>query len=846
MCDALINPAEQRLARAIQQRYPMILVDEFQDTNQEQDNILQSIWRDPQRLKQSCFIAVGDPKQAIYGFRGGDMLTYINAFNDIASKQGFFYRLSHNFRSIPRLVQAVDALFMRQPQFGENIEYYPAQCGVDDDDRLIEAGHCDQTPLRWIQLEEGSNENEAFLIAQKIRYLLALSQQGQLYFSQKQEQRALLVEDIAVLAASNRELDQVQQQLERLNIRVHRTALNSVFESSTAQDLGALLQAIVHSENESILKRALLTPAIGLTLTDFCQFEIQAELMSQHMQRFRQTRQIWLQKGFLIAWQFLCEIYQVWQNLAQNSAEQAERQIVNLRHLVELLSQHSRHYQGIQHLIQWYQLQLGSPSQREWELERKLSSESGVQLMTIHKSKGLEFRVVFLMYANKDIKIREDGLAFYAEKNATHQQSSRVIALSPKLIRDNAAAQLAHQDKITGENHRLWYVALTRASYRLYVVLHHQNSAPQIPGGVAFWRTAQTDAFSHVACLDEPALSPAVEYQARTAQTRQLQAVPYPAQQFYPKTRTSFSYLAAHLKHRQAMDALAAVNQQIQGAEDEKRMDRMTEQSVPCVTPLVWIRQYFPRGTMAGNCLHEIFEVIDFQQSERWEKEIRAKLYHYGLWQTLLTAFQQDFPGHSEQDLLQQITDWINEILYTPLRPDHHLCLKELEPAHRLAEFPFFLALADQRFDTAKIHQLFLRHGIVMPEFEHANSARYLNGAIDLIYFDGQRYHIADYKSNYLGDHLEHYHLTQIEQNMSMSSYWLQASIYLLALHRYLMQHLAGYVPVQHLGGASYLYLRGMCGQAEYAVNYWQPDLQLIMELDQLLGQSTPRNPACG
>ena len=123
-----------------------------------------------------------------------------------------------------------------------------------------------------------------------------------------------------------------------------------------------------------------------------------------------------------------------------------------------------------------------------------------------------------------------------------------------------------------------------------------------------------------------------------------------------------------------------------------------------------------------------------------------------------------------------------------------------------------------------------------MPEFNHANSARYLNGSIDLVFFDGQRYHIADYKSNFLGTAQQHYHSEAIQSSMSSASYWLQAALYLVALHRYLSIKLEDYQIDQHLGGASYLYLRGMNGEHGQGYQYWRPDSEFILRLDAILG----------
>ncbi|MBA4069544.1 MAG: exodeoxyribonuclease V subunit beta, partial [Acinetobacter sp.] len=198
------------------------------------------------------------------------------------------------------------------------------------------------------------------------------------------------------------------------------------------------------------------------------------------------------------------------------------------------------------------------------------------------------------------------------------------------------------------------------------------------------------------------------------------------------------------------------------------------------------------------------------------------------------TAFDGLLDEITEDILLNLMHDWVHDILATPIQVD--FALAQLEAKQYLSEFPFYLSLTDAPLQIWQIHQLFLEHDMVMSDFNEAKSARYLTGSIDLVYFDGQRYHIADYKSNFLGPDQQHYSAEAIQQNMSQSSYWLQAALYLVALHRYLSANMQGYSIQQQLGGATYLYLRGMNGQAQQGAYHWQPSLGFIEKLDQILG----------
>ncbi|MHA3055916.1 exonuclease V subunit beta [Acinetobacter sp. ANC 4633] len=840
LAEALQGEQGQKFAAFVQNRYPLILVDEFQDTNQDQDDMLASIWRHPQRYRQSCMIMVGDRKQAIYGFRGGDMLTFIKAHQDVQQKAGKFYQLIYNQRSIRPLVEVVDALFQRQPDFGEQVLYYPVQAGHRPHPALMDHAQENPQPLRWLSIPEKQPAHEQ--VAWQIRQLLNQSAQGQLYFAESTGSRALIADDIAVLSKNHDGLDQVHYVLERLGIRVNRPAKRSVFDSQIAKDVAAVLTAILEPYHEAKLKRALLSRLFGLTLKQLVDLQAQADGLSQYILEFDHVRELWLARNFLTAWQYLLQRFAVWQTIVASQSRDNERVVVNLRHLTELLSQHSGQYQGAQNLYHWYMMQVQKPSDREWELERKLSTAAGVQLMTIHQSKGLEFKIVFLLNADGKAGEPNKQLNFSTVEQLNPQtqqlETQRVIAIHD---RDNLPqADLdQHQLRLEAEQRRLWYVALTRASYRVYAVLQDHKGTSTT--GLAFWKN-QSGAFEHPASGEAVFLTecPKPIFSAETQTVTELQALPLPQKRFYPRARTSFTGLAQHLSRQQAKDLLAEYSGEQQAAEDEWPLSISIAQRSQGQEKLPWIQRQFPQGPHAGNFLHGIFEHLDFQQSDDWHYEIRRRFKNDDmyLWQQLLERYQQRSDLYVEMTLedcaVAEIQQWLTQILVTPIHAD--FCLQQLEPAQHLAEFPFFMALSDQVFAVQRLHALFKEYGLYMPEFNPAESARYLNGAIDLVYEHQGRFYIADYKSNYLGDSLQDYSALAIQQNMSQSSYWLQASIYLVALHRYLQTRLENYAIEQHLGGASYLYLRGMSAQAGFGSYYWRPEPEFILRLDAILG----------
>ncbi|MDH2534704.1 UvrD-helicase domain-containing protein [Acinetobacter baumannii] len=836
LSEALKGEQGQRFAVFVQARYPLILVDEFQDTNQDQDDMLASIWRHPERYQKGCMIMVGDRKQAIYGFRGGDMLTFLNAYKDIQAKHGREYKLIHNHRSVADLVEVVDALFQRQIDFGEQVQYDPIRAGTRPHPVLIDQNQPNPHPLRWLMLKD--KETEAQQVAWKICDLLNQSHAGQLYFQKDAQTQTLNEDDIAVLSRNHDGLDKVQFELERLGIRVNRPSKRSVFDCTIAQDVGALITAILHPYDEAKVKRALIGRLFAMDLKQLLQLEQTAEGLSQFMTGFDTIRELWSAQGFLVAWQQCLNQFGIWKNLVAVQSKDNERVVVNLRHLTEILSQHSEKYQGAQNLYHWYLKQLQSPLDREWELERRLSSEAGVQLMTIHQSKGLEFKIVFLLGADKPFRENNKTLNFSTQditvSESAQTLTQRVVAIADKTyLNENELKQ--HEERALAEQNRLWYVALTRASHRVYALL--QDTDGKSVSGLAFWKN-RAEPFQHRCCTDEIILEqpPAARHLNQHINIIEIQAQHFPDQRFYARGKTSFSYLAQHLRHKVGTDLLASQSHEAVLAEDE--LDQVISVEAPAAQPISWIKSNFPRGTLAGNFLHEIFEHIDFQCSDEWVSEIRRRFKndYSSLWQDLLIKYQESFPEEQEAEysLYHAVAEWLQEILSTPLYQGFRL--NQLQPEHYLSECPFYLALSDRVLAMKRIQQLFAEYGMEMPELLEARSARYLNGSIDLVYFDGQRYHIADYKSNYLGENLADYSVESIAQSMSLASYWLQAGLYLVALHRYLKVKMQNYDIEQHLGGATYLYLRGMNGEAEQGYYYWQPSTEFVLRLDAILG----------
>ncbi len=884
------------LAQHIRHRYPVALVDEFQDTNSDQDKVITSIWRQPEstplqdshnHAHQGCLVLVGDPKQAIYGFRGGDMLTYHNA-KQVVKQLGRIHALSHNQRSIDLLVNAVDRFFQFKVDMGEGVIYDAVQPSGRKKSQLLELSEADTqaaqvniAPLRLISLTEKQDEYQQ--VAWQIAALLQQSQQQRLQIQIDEHiARALDANDIAVLCQGNFELDQIQSALADFDIPVWRAAQRSVFEGSLAHDVAALMQVMLNPYHESQLRRALSSILLDNSLLDLLRLDQSPDELAEIQGHFYEFGEQWQRLGFLAAWQQLLNHFEVWQRLSRQP--EAERLVVNLRHLTELLHQHSEKIKGQHHLLAWLMRQISHPQQREWELERRLSGQQGVQLMTIHKSKGLEFPIVFVPGLDV-VKKPKPGLVFF------EKDQQRMLGVGQQDgTAQSQAQQEAHLARQQAEQRRLVYVALTRASVRLYISVKAEADKPKQASVLRYWLPENRGDWPDLTPVEPHTMLQGSLQQApvfRYKQQDEMHAViaqPLPRQSVYAWGETSFSRL---VNHQTVNDHSAGASEDLliepeknnnQGVIQDATLTRDDEPTEPVLMAIGdaanqtigltqpedllsesahpenthpedgsadTFRFSFPRGANAGDCLHQILEHLNPKDEYHWEKVFNRTLQQYAI-NNQLQRF--GYPPASTA----QMTGWFRHIVNARL-PDG-ATLAGLSTHSQVHEFEFQLSLGSTHLNVQRIHALLAEHGVEVAALNPTHFARYLHGFIDLLYEHNGRFYVADYKSNYLGNQLADYQVGQMQASMTQAGYWLQAALYMVALHRYLKVRLADYQPSQHLGGAVYLYLRGMqdlknqatleSGEIAQAASqtgvlYWQPEITLIEALDDVLGCHT-------
>ncbi|MDO4777098.1 MAG: UvrD-helicase domain-containing protein [Cardiobacteriaceae bacterium] len=749
------------LAAYLAHRYPVILVDESQDLNHEQAELIRRIYLQPHH--SGFCLLVGDPKQAIYRFRGSDVANYTTLKDRIPHHAS----LEHNFRSAPALIAALNAAYQHPDiaTLGENIAYQPMQAANAERPLVLRDGSAIAHPLQTLAVQ--ATADAPLAIRDLIRHLT--SAQSQWLRRGNGGLTRLEPRDIMVLAHSNRSLQTIETVLHQAGIACEREADSSLFAQSVAHEMQWLLAAILEPADSAVVRRLLAGKFYGFDLATLDTLASTPEFAAFHA-RLGEAGQRWAQSGLLAALQTLWRHDpwpgNIWTRLASQPHPHHLRDLLDLRRLQEIIAAHE---QPPRRFLDWWQRQLAEPPTAEWALALPLPGSNAVRLMTIHKSKGLQAPVVILA------SMREQKTPQAHDVHAFHRDGALWLATGNS--DDDSRARIATEND--AEARRLLYVALTRAEDLLFIA---QRKQP--PAVLKRW---QESAAPHLHTLDlaamESSLPEPVTFAAPPPATPPLRLAPLPPQHKRGWRKTSFTALARNIP-------AALEDTAIHTSLDLELAQEWRDSADPPADTLP-IAFAFPRGPQAGSFLHEALEKIRPERRPHWPHFFR----------TLLDKHHLD----AEQERIPDLADWFARILAAPLASG--IPLARIDDSER--ELGFSLALdARQPLPHTALAQHFAAWGKALPAARDTALYRYLRGEIDLVYAHAGRYHIVDYKSNHLGNHPDDYHANAMRQTMDDHHYWLQAAIYQLALHRLLKQRLPGYCPQAHLGNVEYYFIR--------------------------------------
>ncbi|NQY26641.1 MAG: exodeoxyribonuclease V subunit beta [Piscirickettsiaceae bacterium] len=812
------------LVAEIRQQYQAALIDEFQDTDPIQYASFSRIYADS---GLPTFL-VGDPKQAIYSFRGADIFTYLKAKSRAENE----YTLMTNWRSHPNLVTAVNALFENksEPFIYQDIPFHSVGAARDDNATLIvDEGSADPLQFMWADSSTKPHTKKelstitATVTADEIARLLNLAEQNKavLIDDKTKQAHAVTGGDIAVLVRNHRQGSAIQQALQERGVNSVRQGTDNVFNSDESQMLVRLLSAIAEPNNEARVTSALATNLWGLNAQEL--YELQQDATRWHAQLdvFVTLHQIWQQHGFMRVFRELMTTISAQQRLL--SLPNGERQLTNLLHLSELIQEQCRHQnEGIEAVLNWLTRHIESIDPNDESAQLRLESdEQLVKIITIHKSKGLEYPIVFCPFL-WDVNLRSEKNDVLTFHDGDDENNACATFAEPMI--SEVAASITLEER--AEDLRLLYVALTRARERCVIVW-----------GAAKYQTGQHVSDSALFSLLHPNLSEVqneemkqdlmvlaerhpisvtiiteqntVQYQVNNQQKHCLAEREFNGDIQVPWRISSFSALA-HGYDAELPDYDAQANQIPTVVSVTKGLDRFS----------------FPRGAQAGTCLHALFEVWDFssQDLQAMEELVEKTLLQYG--------FDEKWTAVACQ--------WMNEVLATPLNQSG-LTLGQLHTAQRLDELEFYFPINNLSVNRLQQQLLPLLAedsplARVIERLRFTTISGFMKGFIDLVFEHQGRFYVVDYKSNHLGNTEGNYQSDWLADAMVAHDYPLQYLIYSLALHRYLRLRLPDYDPEQHLGGVYYLFIRGMHPDWNRAgIFYDKPDIELLDQLDRCL-----------
>lgn len=810
-----LEGAQQDVLRPIlARRFKVALIDEFQDTDSAQYRIFSTLFGKGEHY----LFLIGDPKQAIYKFRGADIYAYFEARQSADN----CLTLAKNYRSSPLLVNAVNKLFLlREASFvSPELPYNSVTAAKSPETLRLLDGDIPEPAMLYCSLESPDDDGvkawssgncltrlQTFVLAE-IKDLL----QRKTMVLANGKKRALAAGDIAILVRSHKQAEAFQQTLAHGNISSVVSSRKTVFETRECLDLQNVLEAVAVPSDVALLRRALSCKWFGSDGPGFYALVHDEERMERWLERFFIYHQLWREKGVLAMMNSLLAAESVFETLSMLPL--AQRQIANINHLLEILQEEETAGTLVPtRILQYLAQQRESSDGAEHAQLRLESDEDAVKIVTMHGVKGLEFPVVFcpvLWGRSAFLKHEKQCIRF-------HDQENRQVAdLGSPSFEDRRSSALEEE---LAEELRLLYVAVTRGSCRTYVcwadVKAHGQAMSSRDSALA-WALSLAE-YSNIEEQNEqiktlcdgtaaafrllPAVAPCVA---------SLEATGVESESFSCRNFKRFPLAAEWL-----MSSYSALTDSAHHSTLVPEIGLQHENPVPIYE--------LPFGADFGNVVHGVLEDYSFAMLagvEEYVEAIEGQCRRFGV-----TADAEKMMA-----LLRDVT----RSPLTAAGADSSFSLADLPERDLLKEMPFYFHLRKE--STQRINELLSFSDVVRPIQERTLKG-YLTGFVDLVCRVRGKYYVIDYKSNFLGGYLHDYGEERIRGAMGDHNYGLQYWIYTMVLHRFLAGTLHDYNYEESFGGVFYLFARGM--NPDYPGNgvfFDRPQLSVVDALLQAFG----------
>jgi exodeoxyribonuclease V beta subunit len=844
------SPAQVRMSR----RWPIVMVDEFQDTDPVQWEVINRAFSG-----RSTLVLIGDPKQAIYAFRGGDIVTYLRAAETAGDKK----TLGTNWRSDGALVDRLQVV-LGGAELGDPRIVVHDVAAYHTGHRLAGAPHNDPFRLRVVKRATFGRSGTQNVSIDSFREHIgkdvaadigALLTSGATFNGERLEAR-----DIAVIVETHKDARACHQALAAAGVPSVYTGDSDVFSSEAADDWLSLLEAFDQPHRPGVVRASASTMFFGETA------ESLAAGGDALTDRVAETLREWAgharERG-------VAAIFEAAQLRGMSdrvlSWQGGERHMTDLVHMTQLLQEaaHREHY-NLPALRDWLRSQREERSNAT-ERNRRLDSDAAaVQIMTVWVSKGLQYPIVYLPFAfNRNIQDRE--LILYHDENGT-----RCLHIGGNDGPDYNIVQKLGRKEAASDDSRLTYVAMTRAQAQVVAWWAPAHDEPN--GGLSRLLRGRRPGESAVPdrCVpakisDDDALARLREWEAAggpVIEESALARVPSLPTEVVPSNLGARQFHRAidTAWRRTSYSGLIRVAEPT-GVSSEPEVTELDDEvgDIPLTQPASGVEvpspmADLPTGTKFGTLVHAVLETADPFAADL-AAELESQIRLHSVW------WPVDVAASELAAAMVPMHD-------TPLGPlVAGLTLRQIGLRDRLREldFEFPLAGGDLRGAAPDIRLtdvgLLLRGHLapddalapyvdrLMSDALGSQPLRgYLSGSVDAVLrFPGPRYLVVDYKTNWLGEHdrpltAADYDQPRLVEAMLHSDYPLQALLYSVVLHRFLRWRQPGYQPQRHLGGVLYLFLRGMCGADTPVVDghpagvfSWQPPASLVVAMSDLL-----------
>lgn len=810
------------LIQKLRLRYPVALIDEFQDTDPIQYSIFNTIYSNN---AETCLFMIGDPKQAIYSFRGADIHTYLKAKKAAGVEQT--YSLFHNFRSSKKVIQAVNSFFTfsSSPFILNDLDFIKADFPKEklEEENVLYKDGKEVKPLQFVySKEEGTT-------AAQLRAGISSSVGSEIVTLLTDvytiNGKRVKENDIAVLVRKNFQAVEIQQYLRKRGVKSIIKSQESVFLTRESDELYIILSSIFDSGYEAGIRSALATELIGYSARQIYElFNDESEWNKIYLD-FIGLKTLWKEQGFAILMDKVNSCFNLEENLGSHF--DSERRITNYYHLIELLKKKAkgRSFSPYDLIAYFKKRRLeGERTKDDDELVRLESDDELVQIITSHTSKGLEYPIVFSPYLWEGLRLTDQKVFHF------HNDSIPFLDIGTKSDQRTKNRSLSLESELA-ENIRLTYVSLTRAKSACIVYLSDNKGsefsalASLVEGSEVVKRRVNDklsltsteykklhnlESFRMIDLIRKISNDPNIDFREPYVSNIKLAS---------PVDKLPKEYLLLDFTRDDLFDyprVTSFSSLQLSGKEDavyfEKEgfdYDEITSSAE--VELHDELNQFtLPKGTNTGLLLHSIFEEIILNEPKTVAPVVESLLSMYGFdlkWNDTVTQLVYESLNHNLKD---------------------GLSLGELEPYDCLVEMEFHFPV--KGLGPEKLMKIIRK----VDSNVDADSMRgFMKGFIDLIFKVGETYYILDYKSNFLGDSFEDYNSLALSDEIRHSNYDAQYHIYTTALHRFLSKTVKDYSYEKHFGGVFYLFLRGVeKGKEGSGVFFDKPDSNVILELN--------------